>query len=66
MSSPCSPVVANIYMEYFEDLNRNIGKMFIPHCVDPLISVKPKHPWVDHLSKLPGPVDELAPHKFQA
>ena len=43
------------------DINRNIGKMSIPHCFDPLISVKPKHPWVNHLSQLPGPEDELAP-----
>ena len=43
------------------DLNRNIGKMFIPCYFDPLIGVKPKHPRVDHLSQLPGPVDELAP-----
>ena len=43
------------------DLKRNIGKMFIPHCFDPLISVKPKHPRVDHLFWLPGPVDELVP-----
>ena len=43
------------------DLNRNIGKMFILHCFDPLIGVKPKHPQVDHLSQLPGPVDEMAP-----
>ena len=35
-------------------LNRNIGKMFIPHCFDPLIGVKPKHSHVDHLSWLPG------------
>ena len=25
-------------------LNRNIGKMSIPHCFDPLIGAKPKHP----------------------
>ena len=35
--------------------------MFIHHCFDPLIGVKPKQPQVDHLSQLPGPVDELAP-----
>ena len=26
------------------NLNRNIGKMSIPHCFDPLLGVKPKHP----------------------
>ena len=26
------------------NLNRNIGKMSIPHCFDHLISAKPKHP----------------------
>ena len=42
------------------DLNRNIGKMSIPHCFDPLIGVELKHLWVNHLSQLPGSVDELA------
>ena len=26
------------------NLNRNIGKMSIPHCFDPLLGAKPKHP----------------------
>ena len=26
------------------NLNQNVGKMSIPHCFDPLISAKPKHP----------------------
>ena len=43
------------------DLKRNIGKKFIPHCFDPLISVKPKHPQVDHFSWPQGPVDEMVP-----
>ena len=44
------------------NLNWNIGKMSIPHCFDPLISAKPKHPWVGALSQTaPQPVDEIAP-----
>ena len=44
------------------NLNRNIGKMSIPHCFDPLISAKPKHPQVGALSQTaPHPVDEIAP-----
>ena len=44
------------------NLNQNIGKMSIPHCFDPLISVKPKHPQVGALSQTaPQPVDEIAP-----
>ena len=36
--------------------------MSIPHCFDPLISVKPKHPQVGPLSQIaPQPVDEIAP-----
>ena len=44
------------------NLNQNIGKMSIPHSFDPLISAKPKHPWVGALSQTaPHPVDEIAP-----
>ena len=44
------------------NLNQNIGKMSIPHCFDPLISAKPKHPQVGALSQTaPQPVDEIAP-----
>ena len=43
------------------NLNRNIGKMSIPHCFDPLLGVKPKHPQVDLLSQAQEPVDEAAP-----
>ena len=44
------------------NLNWNIGKMSIPHCFDPLIGAKPKHPWVGALSQTaPQPVDEIAP-----
>ena len=44
------------------NLNWNIGKMSIPHCFDPLISAKPKHPWVGALSQTAAhPVDEIAP-----
>ena len=44
------------------NLNQNIGKMSIPHCFDPLISAKPKHPQVGALSQTaPHPVDEIAP-----
>ena len=41
-------------------LNRNIGKMSIPHCFDHLLGAKPKHPWVGALAT-PQPVDEIAP-----
>ena len=44
------------------NLNQNIGKMSIPHCFDPLIGAKPKHPQVGALSQTaPHPVDEIAP-----
>ena len=43
------------------NLNRNIGKMSIPHCFDPLLGVKPKHPHVDLLTQAQEPVDEVAP-----
>ena len=35
--------------------------MSIPHCFDPLIGAKPKHPQVGLLSQVPHPVDEVAP-----
>ena len=35
--------------------------MSIPHCLDPLLGVKPKHPSVDLLSQAQEPVDEAAP-----
>ena len=35
--------------------------MSIPHCFDPLLGVKPKHPHVDLLSQAQEPVDETAP-----
>ena len=43
------------------NLNRNIGKMSIPHCFDPLLGVKPKCPRVDLLSQAQEPVDDVAP-----
>ena len=43
------------------DLNRNIGKMSIPHCFDPLLGVKPKHPHLDLLSQAQEPIDKAAP-----
>ena len=42
-------------------LNRNIGKMSIPHCFDNLLGAKPKHPRVGELSTAPLPVEEVAP-----
>ena len=42
-------------------LNRNIGKMSIPHCFDNLLGAKPKHPRVGELSAAPLPVEEDAP-----
>ena len=42
-------------------LNRNIGKMSIPHCFDNLLGAKPKHPRVGELSAAPPPVEEVAP-----
>ena len=42
-------------------LNRNIGKMSIPHCFDNVLSAKPKHPRVGELSMAPPPVEEVAP-----
>ena len=43
------------------NLNQNIGKMSIPHCFDPLIGAKPKHPHVGALSQTaPHSVDEIA------
>ena len=44
------------------NLNRNIGKMSTPHCFDPLLGAKPKHPWVGALAQAaPQSVDEIAP-----
>ena len=43
------------------NLKRNIGKMSIPYCFDPLLGIKPKHPWVDLLSQAQEPVNEVAP-----
>ena len=43
------------------NLNRNIGKMSIPHCFDPLLGIKPKHPQVNLLSQAQESVDEVAP-----
>ena len=40
-------------------LNRNIGKMSIPHCFDNLLGAKPKHPRVGELSVTPS-VEEVA------
>ena len=42
-------------------LNRNIGKMSIPHCFDNLLGAKPRHPRVGELSAAPLPIDEIAP-----
>ena len=42
-------------------LNRNIGKMSIPHCFDNLLGAKPRHHRVGELSVAPLPVDEIAP-----
>ena len=41
-------------------LNRNIGKMSIPHCFDHLLGAKPKHPRVGALVT-PQSVDEIVP-----
>ena len=41
-------------------LNRNIGKMSIPHCFDNLLGAKPKNPRVGELSVEPS-VEEVAP-----
>ena len=46
MGSPCSPVVANIYMEYFENLALG-AKLPVPvkdwkRCVDDVFSIIPK------------------------
>ena len=35
--------------------------MFIPHCFDPLLGVKPKHTHVDLLSQAQEPLNETAP-----
>ena len=43
------------------NLNRNIGKMSIPHCFDPLLGIKPKHPRVNLLSPAQKCVEEHAP-----
>ena len=44
------------------NLNRNIGKMSIPHCFDPLLWAKCKHPQVGALSQVaPQSVGEIAP-----
>ena len=43
------------------DLNRNISKIFIPHCFDHLIGAKPKHLWVGLLSQPQESVEEVAP-----
>ena len=43
------------------NLNRNIDKMSIPHCLDLLIGAKPKHPCVGILSQSPPCVDKVAP-----
>ena len=41
-------------------LNRNIGKMSIPHCFDNLLGAKPKHPRVGELSAASS-VEDMAP-----
>ena len=43
------------------NLKRNIVKISIPHCFDPLLGVKPKHPQADLLSQAQKPVDETTP-----
>ena len=43
------------------NLNRNIGKMSIPHCFDPLLGIKAKHPRVNLLSQAQESVEEVAP-----
>ena len=43
------------------NLNQNIGKMSIPHCFDPILSAKTKHPQVGVMSQSTHPVDEFAP-----
>ena len=35
--------------------------MSIPHCFDPLLGIKPKHPRVNLLSQAQASVDEVAP-----
>ena len=46
------------------NLNRNIGKMSIPHCFDPLLGIKPKHPQVNLLSQVQESVDGVAPVRY--
>ena len=44
------------------NLNRNIGKMSIPHCFDHLLGAKPKHPRVGAFAQAdPQPLDDIAP-----
>ena len=51
-----------IYIQRLDPkLNRNVGKISIPHCFDHLISAKPKHPRVGLLSQVQNSVDKVAP-----
>ena len=43
------------------NLNRNIGKMSIPHYLNPLLGAKPKHPQVAFLSQVQESINEVAP-----
>ena len=57
----CSVLSLIHLMPWRFHLNRNIGKMSIRHCFDPLLGVKPKHPHVNLLSQAQESVDEIAP-----
>ena len=50
-----------IHIRRFDpNLNRNIGKMSIPHCFDLILGIKPKHLRVNLLSQVQESVDEVA------
>ena len=52
---------SHTHLKIGPNVNRNIGKMAIPHCFDPLLGVKLKHPRVDLLSQAQKSVDKVAP-----
>ena len=58
--SPERPSLAIHIRRLDPSLNRNIGKMSIPHCFDNLLGAKPKHPRVGELSVAPS-AEEVAP-----
>ena len=62
MGSPCSPVVANIYMEYFKDLALG-PELPVPvkdwkSYVDDVFSIIPK----DNRNKMPHYLNSIDPH----